>query len=96
MIFDLLRLTGYVTDPLLDSHEIHAIVGEPGRVDAGPAAGEHLTVVSWNIAQGARYELVRDALAELDADVYLLQEVDMGVRRSDSAASPRIAPTTWG
>lgn len=42
-----------------------------------------LTIVSWNIAQGARYDQVRDALARLDADVYLLQEVDMGVRRSE-------------
>jgi endonuclease/exonuclease/phosphatase family metal-dependent hydrolase len=39
--------------------------------------------VSWNIAQGARYDSVRDALSRLDADIYLLQEVDMGVRRSD-------------
>ena len=39
--------------------------------------------MSWNIAQGARYEQVRDALAAMDADIYLLQEVDMGVRRSD-------------
>jgi endonuclease/exonuclease/phosphatase family metal-dependent hydrolase len=83
MVFDLLRLTGYATDPLLDSHEVHAIVGEPARIDAVPAVGSHLTVVSWNIAQGARYEQVRDALAGLDADIYLLQEVDMGVRRSD-------------
>jgi endonuclease/exonuclease/phosphatase family metal-dependent hydrolase len=83
MLFGLLRLTGYVTDPLLDSDQVHAIVGEPSRIEqAAPADGE-LTVVSWNIAQGARYERVRDALAALNADVYLLQEVDMGVRRSD-------------
>lgn len=83
IFFGLLRLTGYVTDPLLDSDRVHAIVGEPSRIEqAAPADGE-LTVVSWNIAQGARYERVRDALAALNADVYLLQEVDMGVRRSD-------------
>lgn len=83
MILNLLRLTGYATDPLLDSEEVHAIVGEPSRVDTAPAPDGRLTVVSWNIAQGARYERVRNALAALDADILLLQEVDMSVRRSD-------------
>ncbi len=83
MFFGLFRLTGYATDVLLDSRQVHAIVGEPSRMDhAAPADGQ-LTVVSWNIAQGTRYERVRDTLAALDADVYLLQEVDMNVRRSD-------------
>jgi endonuclease/exonuclease/phosphatase family metal-dependent hydrolase len=83
MILDLFRLTGYVTDPLLNSRQVHAIVGEPSRVSQLPPADGRLRVVSWNIAQGARYERVRDAVASLDADIYLLQEVDMGVRRSD-------------
>jgi hypothetical protein len=48
--------------------------------------------VSWNIAQGTRYERIRD-LTQLDADVYLLQEVDRGVQRSDYRTSP-ISPTT--
>ena len=83
MIFNVLRLTGYATDPLLDSQQVHAIVGEPARIDQLPPTDGRLTVVSWNIAQGTRYERVRDALAAMDADIYLLQEVDMGVRRSD-------------
>jgi len=83
MMFGLFRLTGYATDPLLDSAQVHAIVGEASRIRQVPPADGQLTVVSWNIAQGARYERVRDALKALDADVYLLQEVDMGVRRSD-------------
>ena len=33
MIFGLLRLTGYVAEPLLESGEVHAIVGEPSRID---------------------------------------------------------------
>jgi endonuclease/exonuclease/phosphatase family metal-dependent hydrolase len=82
-VFNLLRLTGYATDPLLDSQQVHAIVGEPARIEEPMAPDHELSIVSWNIAQGARYERVRDALAELDADIYLLQEVDMGVRRSD-------------
>lgn len=83
MIFDLLQLTGFAPEPLLTSQQVHAIVGEPSRVEQSRPAGGELTIVSWNIAQGARYELVRDALAALDADIYLLQEVDMGVSRSD-------------
>jgi endonuclease/exonuclease/phosphatase family metal-dependent hydrolase len=84
MIAGLFRLAGYATEPLLGSHEIHAVVGEPSRVVQVPPPDDGLlTVVSWNIAQGARFERVRDAMAGLDADVYLLQEVDMGVRRSE-------------
>jgi endonuclease/exonuclease/phosphatase family metal-dependent hydrolase len=83
MIFNLFRLIGYATDPLLEAEEIHAIVGEPSRVVRAPESHRPLTVVTWNIAQGARYERVREALRLLDADIYLLQEVDMGVRRSD-------------
>jgi endonuclease/exonuclease/phosphatase family metal-dependent hydrolase len=83
MVFGLFRLTGYATDPLLESEQVHALVGEPTRFDRLPPSDGGLTIVSWNIAQGVRYERVRDALAALDADIYLLQEVDMGVRRSD-------------
>jgi endonuclease/exonuclease/phosphatase family metal-dependent hydrolase len=83
MVFSLFRLTGYATDPLLLSKQVHALVGEPARFDRLSPSDGRLTVVSWNIAQGARYEDVRDALAGLSADMYLLQEVDMGVRRSD-------------
>jgi endonuclease/exonuclease/phosphatase family metal-dependent hydrolase len=82
MIANLLRLTGYVTEPLLDSHEVHAVVGEPERIPRTPPPGRGITVVSWNIAQGAHFERVRAALADLDADIYLLQEVDLGVKRS--------------
>jgi len=83
MVFNLFRLTGYATDPLLQSKQVHALVGEPTRFDRLSPSDGRLTVVSWNIAQGTRYEDVRDALAGLSADMYLLQEVDMGVRRSD-------------
>jgi endonuclease/exonuclease/phosphatase family metal-dependent hydrolase len=83
MIFNLFRLTGYATDPLLDNRQVHAIVGEPSRVDEAAPRDGQLTVVSWNIAQGARYDSIREALATLEADIYLLQEVDLGVRRSD-------------
>lgn len=83
MIASLFRLTGYATEPLLDSREVHAVVGEPSRIARTAPENGSLTVVSWNIAQGARFERVRDALAGMNADIYLLQEVDMGVQRSD-------------
>jgi endonuclease/exonuclease/phosphatase family metal-dependent hydrolase len=82
VIFDLFRLAGYATDPLLDTRQVHAVVGEPSRIERPAPVDGRLTVVSWNIAQGVRYDLIRDTLAALDADIYLLQEVDMGVRRS--------------
>lgn len=83
VVFNVFRLTGFVTEPLLDGKQIHAVVGEPSRVVADRPIPEDLRVVSWNIEQGTRYERIREALAALDADVYLLQEVDRGVRRSD-------------
>jgi endonuclease/exonuclease/phosphatase family metal-dependent hydrolase len=90
MVLGLFRLFGYATDPLLDSHEVHAVTGEQSRVGASrPVDLDRLKVVSWNIAQGTKYERVRETLAALDADIYLLQEVDMGVRRSDYRAVAR-------
>lgn len=83
VVFNVFRLAGFVTEPLLDGKQIHAVVGEPSRVMAEPPPRDELKVVSWNIEQGTRYERIREALAALDADVYLLQEVDRGVRRSD-------------
>jgi endonuclease/exonuclease/phosphatase family metal-dependent hydrolase len=82
MLAGLLRLVGFAADPLLDREEIHAIVGEPARL-ASSSGGTPVAVVSWNIAQGKRYEQVLQTLLELDADIYLLQEVDMAVGRSN-------------
>lgn len=87
MLFGLLRLTGYASDPSLDRDELHAVMGEPRRVVHGQMpAPESLTIVSWNIARGTRYDRVREALRSMPADLYLLQEVDMGCRRSDYRA----------
>jgi endonuclease/exonuclease/phosphatase family metal-dependent hydrolase len=82
MLFGFAGLTGVVGEPLLSDGKIHVIIGEPMRVADTSAPDRPLAVVTWNIAQGARYERVRDALAAMNADIYLLQEVDMGVRRS--------------
>lgn len=84
MLFGLLRLTGYASEPLLDRDELHAVVGEPTRVlPTSSLEPRDVTVVSWNIARGTRYERVLDALRAMPADIYLLQEVDLGCRRSD-------------
>ena len=41
-----------------------------------------LKIVTWNIEYGKNYEEILAGLHTLDADVYLLQEVDLGTRRS--------------
>jgi endonuclease/exonuclease/phosphatase family metal-dependent hydrolase len=83
MLFNLVRLTGFVTDPLLDDRDVHGVVGEPSRIDTAPPEASQIKFVSWNIAQGVEYDRVRDALVAMDADVYILQEVDRGVKRTD-------------
>ena len=75
-----LRLSGFLTEPALSDEEIHRVTGEPDRIAA--RAAETLTLVSWNIAYGRRCERHADVLASLDPDVCLLQEVDLGCRRS--------------
>ena len=76
-----LRLSGFFTEPALSDDEIHGVTGEPGLV-AAPAIAETLTLVSWNIAYGRNCERHAEVLASFDADVCLLQEVDVGCRRS--------------
>jgi endonuclease/exonuclease/phosphatase family metal-dependent hydrolase len=83
LVFNLLRLgLGIGDGPILDGADIHRLVGEPDRIHRTAAPDVQIRVVSWNIEQGKRYELILETLKALDADVYLLQEVDMGVRRS--------------
>lgn len=76
-----LRLWGFFTEPVLGADEIHRIEGEPERYAAVPSA-DTVTLVSWNIAYGRECEQHGDVVASLDADVCLLQEVDVGCRRS--------------
>lgn len=82
MLFSFLRLVGYITDPLLTGREIRQIVGEPARLVQAPPESRELTVVTWNIERGTRFDRVLSTLRALDADIYLLQEVDMFCRRS--------------
>lgn len=78
----LLRLFGHVAEPALSSPEIHRVVGEVARV-AHPARTEReVKVVTWNIERGLEFDRVLEALRTLDADIYVLQEVDLLCRRS--------------
>src|SRR5262245_10815720 len=76
-----LRLLGFVFEPLMTSAEIHRIAGEPNRVERarGPSP---LRVATWNIEQGLAYEEILASLRTLDADLLLLQEVDRFARRT--------------
>lgn len=81
-LFSVLRLLGHFTDPSLSNRQVHEILGEPVRASAEPPPGQELKVVTWNIQRGVEFDRVLDALDALDADIYLLQEVDMFCRRS--------------
>jgi endonuclease/exonuclease/phosphatase family metal-dependent hydrolase len=76
-----LRLSGFFTEPSLSADDIHRIDGEPDREAARPLT-ETLTLVSWNIAYGRKCEQHAGVLASLEPDICLLQEVDVGCRRS--------------
>ena len=75
------RLSGFLTEPALSADVIHRVAGEPDRI-AAPAVSDTLILVSWNIAYGRQCERHADVLASLEADVCLLQEVDVSCRRS--------------
>lgn len=79
----LLRLLGHFSDPSLGDEEIHRMRGVPARIRPRhrPRA---LKVVTWNIERGVHFDGVLRALRSLDADLYLLQEVDVCCRRSGS------------
>jgi endonuclease/exonuclease/phosphatase family metal-dependent hydrolase len=77
-----LRLVGFVTDPLLTDREIHRVVGEPRRIERPSGSAEHLQVITWNIERGTAYDSILRVLRRLDADVVLLQEVDRDCRRT--------------
>jgi endonuclease/exonuclease/phosphatase family metal-dependent hydrolase len=77
----ILRLSGVLREPVLTAEDIHRISGEPDR-EAPSLPRETVTVVSWNIAYGLDCEQHAEVLASVAPDVCLLQEVDVGCRRS--------------
>ena len=80
-MFAIFRLAGYFSGPVLSADQIHAIDGEPERRTAHTPAGP-LTIVTWNVEHGSRYEAILATLQARQADVILLQEVDRFCRRS--------------
>jgi len=88
-MFALFRLTGYLAGPVLTGDQIHAIAGEPARLAATDAPVSRLTVVTWNIEQGSRFDGILAVLRDQDADVILLQEADRFCRRSGYRDVPR-------
>ena len=83
-----LRLIGHFTDPILTNAQIHHVVGEPARVSGGPSRST-LRVVTWNIERGMRFSEIAHELRRINADVILLQEADIGCRRSGNRNVPR-------
>ncbi|MBI3264305.1 MAG: endonuclease/exonuclease/phosphatase family protein [Acidobacteria bacterium] len=81
-LFGGLRIGGYFTDPLLSGSAIHQIVGEPARLDRVTGESQELRVVTWNIERGVQFDRILTTLQGLDADIVLLQEVDMFCPRS--------------
>jgi hypothetical protein len=43
-----------------------------------------LRVVQWNIERGYELDAIKSTLAALDADILILQEIDIGCDRSDN------------
>lgn len=75
------RLRGFFTEPTLSDESIHRATGILDRVKQ-PVEWTELTIVSWNIAYGRHAERILDVLERMSPDVCLLQEVDVGCRRS--------------
>ena len=90
-----LRLVGHFTDPILNSSQIHRVVGEPARI-AMVEPPSALRVVTWNIEQGVRFDEIAQALRRMKADVVLLQEADIACRRSGHRNVPRELADTLG
>lgn len=81
-LFGWLRVTGYLSEPLLPADAIHEIVGDPARLSQPADESRELKVVTWNIARGVEFDRILTTLQGIDADVILLQEVDWFCRRS--------------
>ena len=76
------RLTGFVTEPALKADDIHKIIGRAAAAGAPAGVSDRRGVVSWNIERGMRFAGVLETLKKLNADVLLLQEVDLDCERS--------------
>jgi endonuclease/exonuclease/phosphatase family metal-dependent hydrolase len=81
-ISGVLRVFGFLTDPLLSNNDIHRVVGDPGRIERSQTRQDDLKIVTWNIERGGEYNSILAVLRTLNADVIVLQEVDRNCRRT--------------
>lgn len=82
VLLDGIRPFGYFTDRWLSEFTIHQIVGEPRRFERVGDESRELRIVTWNVERGVQFDSIVTTLRGLNADVVLLQEVDMFCRRS--------------
>ncbi len=58
------------------------ISGTFGSGRGQPWSRDYVRVVSWNIERGLQFSAILDFLGSTEADLILLQEVDLNVRRT--------------
>ena len=68
------------------------ILPELVECDAESSPPERLRIATWNMgaARGSSIDAVRDQLAIADADVVLIQEIEIGARRTDEVDQPAV------
>lgn len=81
-LFGWLRIAGYLTEPLLNGPAIHQISGQPARFGQVVDESREIKVVTWNIQRGVEFDRILATLQGMEADIILLQEVDLFCRRS--------------
>ena len=74
------------------------IVPELVECDPESTAPERLRVATWNMgaARGSSIDAVRDQLAAADADIVLIQEIEIGARRTDEIDQPAVLAQALG
>jgi endonuclease/exonuclease/phosphatase family metal-dependent hydrolase len=63
-------------------HQMDEVISGGFAQQRSPWSRNYVRVVSWNIEQGQQFSGILDFLRSADADLILLQEVDLNVRRT--------------
>jgi len=79
-------------DTAADIDDRPLILPELAACDPASSPPTRLRVATWNMgaARGSSIEGVRDQLAVADADVVLIQEIEIGARRTDEIDQPAV------
>jgi len=91
-----LRLAGFFNEPKLTDAEIHAITGQPSRLQPADLDRRAIRVVTWNIERGVQFQRIARTLHDLAPDVILLQEVDRYCKRSGNVDVAKELAQTLG